>query len=227
MRAPFAATRPCIWGVPFWAYEKMFNKSAKNLIFSLLVFRVPNKVKSHSTYTLMKKIASLILSVALASSAFAGAPAYSGKGGKIVNPPAPSCDWFAPGAKLGIFGGGFIPDGAKSGDDALGGGVLAEYFFCENFGLEGSYGAYATDATHHEFDLNLIARYPMKNGCWAPYLLIGGGYSVNSDNQWNWGLGGGAEIHLTGNIGAFADGAYHWGENDNFTLIRLGLKFRL
>jgi hypothetical protein len=177
----------------------------------------------------MKKIASLLMTIALASSAFAGsaAPSYSGKGGKMVNPPAPSCDWFAPGAKLGIFGGGYIPD--KGGDDALGGGVLAEYFFCENFGIEGSYGAYATSSTHHEFDLNLIARYPMKNGCWAPYLMLGGGYAVNSNDAWNWGVGAGVDVHLTGKVGAFADGAYHWVEHDegNFTLVRIGLKFRL
>lgn len=166
------------------------------------------------------------MSVALASSVYAGAPSYSGKGGKIVQPPAPSCDWFAPGAKLGVFGGGFIPD---SGDDsALGGGVLAEYFFCENFGVEGSYGAYATDSTHHQFDLNLIARYPLKNHCWAPYLLVGGGYHVNADNGWNWQVGGGVEAHITGNVGAFADGAWHFGDADSdFTLVRLGLKFRL
>lgn len=176
----------------------------------------------------MKTIASLLLSAALASSVFAGAPSYSGKSSKqVIMPPPPSCDWFAPGAKLGIFGGGFVPD--KGSDDALGGGVLAEYFFCENFGVEGSYGAYATNSTHHEFDLNLVARYPMHNGCWAPYLLVGGGYAVNSENSWNWGVGGGVDIHLSGKMGLFADGAYHWVEHDqgNFTLIRLGLKFRL
>lgn len=173
----------------------------------------------------MNKIASLLMSAALATSVYAGAPSYSGKGGKIVQPPAPTCDWFAPGAKLGVFGGGGIPD---SGDGALGGGVLAEYFFTENFGIEGSYGVYAIEPTHHEFDLNLVARYPMKDHCWAPYLLLGGGYSVNSENDWNFGVGGGVEAHITGNIGAFADGSYRWRDGEtNFTLIRLGLKFRL
>ena len=166
------------------------------------------------------------MSVALASSVFAGAPSYSGKGGKIVQPPAPGCDWFAPGLKLGGFMGGFLQSGGD--DNSLGGGVLAEYFFCENFGLEGSYGAYATDQTHHQFDLNFIARYPMKNHCWAPYILAGGGYHVNSDNGWNWQVGAGLEAHITGKIGAFADGAWHFGDGDgDFTLVRLGLKFRL
>jgi hypothetical protein len=173
----------------------------------------------------MNKIASLLMSVALASSVYAGAPSYSGKGGKIVQPPAPTCDWFAPGAKLGGFIGGFLPE---EGDGALGGGILAEYFFTENFGIEGSYGAYATDATHHQFDLNLVARYPMKNHCWAPYLLVGGGYHVNTDNGWNFAVGGGVEAHITGRVGAFADGAWHFGDGESdFTLVRLGLKFRL
>jgi len=166
------------------------------------------------------------MSVALASSAFAGAPSYSGKGGKIVNPPAPTCDWFAPGAKFGGFFGGLIPE--SGGDSGVGGGLLAEYFFCENFGLEGSSSVYGTDSAHWQFDLAFVARYPMKNHCWAPYLLAGGGYHVNADNGWNWLVGGGVEAHLRGNMSAFADGAWHFGEGDSdFTLVRLGLKFRL
>ena len=175
----------------------------------------------------MKKIASLIMSVALASSAIAG-PVSSGKGSKMVTPPAPSCDWFAPGAKLGVFGAGILPDNASADDDALGGGVLAEYFFCENFGIEVSYGAYATNNTHHEFDAALVARYPILSACIAPYVMVGGGVSANGENNGNWLVGGGLEAHLVNNIGLFADGAYHWGADDqDFTLVRLGLKFRL
>ncbi len=166
------------------------------------------------------------MTIALASSAFAGAPSMSGKGGKIVTPPAPSCDWFAPGFKVGANVSGILFD--EGGDDSIGGGVLAEYFFCENFGIEGSANALATDSTHWQFDLNLVARYPMKNGCWAPYLLVGGGYGVNSENDWNWQVGGGVDVHLTGNMGVFADGTYHWSEGPrDFTLVRVGLKFRL
>ncbi|MCE9519536.1 MAG: porin family protein, partial [Verrucomicrobia bacterium] len=157
----------------------------------------------------MKKIASLLMTIALASSAFAGAPSYSGKGGKVVTPPAPSCDWFAPGLKVGAFGGAYLQ--SSGNDDSLGGGVLAEYFFTENFGLEGSSSAYATDKTHWQFDLNLVARLPMKNSCWAPYVMAGGGFFTNSETEWTWQVGAGVDVHLTGKMGLFADGAWHFG----------------
>ncbi len=178
----------------------------------------------------MKKIASLIMSVALASSAFAGSVAYSGKGGKMVNPPmAPTCDAFGPGLDFGLFGGGFIPK--SGGNDALGGGALAEYFFTENFGIQGSYGAYATNTTHHQFDADLILRAPIRSLCIAPYLMVGGGFSTNSETVGDWHVGGGIEAHFAAlkNINFFADGAYHFHSEDalNFTLVRLGIKFHL
>ena len=67
-----------------------------------------------------------IMTAALASSAFAGTPS----GGKIVAPPAPTCDWFAPGAKFGVFGSGLLPThDAYEGGDALGtvGGGLEQH----------------------------------------------------------------------------------------------------
>lgn len=165
------------------------------------------------------------MTIALASSAFAGAPAPSGKGGKAIQPVAPSCDWFTPGLKVGAFAGGFIP---SDGDGEMGGGVLAEYFFTENFGIEGSSSAYATEKTHWQFDMNLVARLPMKNGCWAPYVMAGGGFYTNSTTEWNWQVGGGVDIHLTGKMGLFADGSWHFtDDSDDFTLVRVGLKFRL
>jgi hypothetical protein len=81
----------------------------------------------HSTR--MKKFASLIMSLALASSAFAGPVSYSGKGGKFVQPTEPppvGCDAFGPGFALGVFGGGYLPENDSFEDDALGGGVVAE-----------------------------------------------------------------------------------------------------
>lgn len=167
------------------------------------------------------------MTIALASSAFAGAPAPSGKGGKMIQPVAPSCDWFAPGAKFGANATGFF-EANNSDNSAAGGGVLAEYFFTENFGVEGSANVFSTEQTHWQFDLNLVARLPMMNGCWAPYIMGGGGYTVNSVNDWTLQAGAGVEVHLTGKMGLFADGAYHWSEGpSDFTMVRLGLKFRL
>jgi len=175
----------------------------------------------------MKKIASLLLSVVLASSAFAGPATFSGKSGKGPVAPLPpaGCNCFAPGAAVGIYGAAIIEDG----DSALGGGILAEYFFTENFGLQGSYGAFNTDSTHHEFDAALIARFPIKSICVAPYGMVGGGFSTNSSTRGNYFVGGGIEARIAAAkcLGIFADGAYHFstGSEPDFTLVRLGVKF--
>lgn len=181
----------------------------------------------------MKKIASLIMSLALASGAFAGSPAYySGKASKNpVMPPPPGCEYFAPGAYLGAFGGGIIWNHHDIDDNALGGGVLADYFFCENFGIEVSYGAYATDSTTHVVLGDLIARWPIHSACIAPYLLVGGGLHADGENLGIFHVGAGLEVQVTPRVGVFADGTYNWHNSENrdldATIVRLGLKFHL
>jgi hypothetical protein len=175
----------------------------------------------------MKYIASLFVTAALASSAFAGPVTYSGKAAKAPQPVVPTgCECFAPGFALGIFGAAIFPEGAE--DDSLGGGVLAEYFFNEYVGLQGSYGIYATSSEHHQFDGSLILRYPITSVCIAPYVMAGGGYSTNSDKTGSWHVGGGIEARLESMncLGIFADGAYHFAEDDeqDFTIVRLGVK---
>jgi hypothetical protein len=173
----------------------------------------------------MKKIASLLLSVVLASSAFAGPAAFSGKSGKgPVAPMAPAgCNCFAPGAAVGIYGAAIL----GNNDDALGIGLLGEYFFTEMLGIQGSYGAFNTDSTHHEFDAALIARFPIKSICVAPYAMVGGGFSTNSSTQGNFFAGAGLEARISSAncLGIFADGAYHWGADFDYTIVRLGVKF--
>ena len=179
----------------------------------------------------MKKIASLILSVALASSAFAGSPVTysSGKNAKTPMAPQPTgCNCFAPGADFGFYGGAILND--KGGDDSLGGGVLADYFFTENIGVQGSYGIFATNSEHHEFDGALVLRAPIKSLCIAPYALLGGGFSVNSAQRGNYFVGGGLEARFSGAgcMGIFADGAYHFASTgSDYTIVRLGVKFPL
>lgn len=188
---------------------------------------------AQSYSTRMKKIASLIMSLALASSAFAGPVSYSGKGGKFVQPTAPApvgCDAFGPGFALGIYGGGYLPENDSFEDDALGGGVLGEYFFNQYIGIQGSYGIFATDQEHHEFDGALVLRYPITSLCIAPYAMAGGGFSVNSEDKGNYFVGGGIEARFVGanNLGVFADGAYHFAADDgdfDYTIVRLGVKF--
>src|SRR4051812_35988130 len=104
----------------------------------------------------MKYLASLLVSAALASSVFAGPVTYSGKSSKTVAPVAPSgCACFDPGFALGIYGGAYLPNGGPD-DDSLGGGVLAEYFFTPYIGIQASYGVFATDSEHHEYDGALV-----------------------------------------------------------------------
>ena len=176
----------------------------------------------------MKYIASLIMTAALASSAFAGPVTYSGKGGKPVQPIAPvGCACFEPGFAVGAFGGGHMVDGAGDSDNVLGGGVLGEFFFTPFIGIQGSYGLYATDSEHHQFDGSLILRYPITSICVAPYLMVGGGYSTNSDSGADYHAGAGIEARFEGMncIGVFADGAYHWSvDEEDFTIVRLGVK---
>lgn len=173
----------------------------------------------------MKYIASLLMTVALASSAFAGPVTYD-KAPKGVAPVAPlGCECFAPGFALGAFGGAIFPKDDAS-DDSLGGGVLAEYFFNQYVGLQGSYGIYAEDSEHHQFDGSLVLRYPITSICVAPYVMAGGGFSTNSDSEGDYHVGGGIEarIESLNCLGIFADGAYHFADHGDFTIVRLGVK---
>jgi hypothetical protein len=176
----------------------------------------------------MKTITTLIMSLAIASSALAG-EMYSQKSSKAVQPMAPAgCDCFAPGFAFGAYIGGFLPTDRPTYQNALGGGVLGEYFFTEYVGIQGSYGIYATNSEHHQFDGSLVLRYPITSICVAPYLMVGGGFSTNSDTSGDFHVGGGIEARFQSCncMGIFADGAFHWGEDDrDFTVVRLGVKF--
>ena len=173
----------------------------------------------------MKSLITLLATVALSSSVFAG-PAFSGKEAKapVAPAPAPGCDAFGPGLVFDVFGGAFLPDG---GDDALGGGVGVGYFFNRYVGLDINYGVYATDSEHHQFDGNLVLRAPIDSLCIAPYALVGGGFSTNGSTDGQYQVGGGLDVRLQSlsNLGIFAEGLYHFGdENPDFTTVRLGLR---
>jgi len=174
----------------------------------------------------MKYLASLIVTAALASSAFAGPVTYSSKAPQAVAPMPLGCECFAPGFALGVYGAAILPDGE---DDSLGGGVLGEYFFNEYLGIQGSYGVFATDSEHHEFNGALVLRFPITSICLAPYVLGGGGYSVNSEDRGNYFVGAGLEarIESLNCLGIFADGTYHFAADDDdedYTIVRLGVK---
>ncbi len=175
----------------------------------------------------MKSIVTLLSIVGLAGSALAGPIAAKNPKAPVMPPQAPvGCDCFGPGLSLGVFGGAIL-----NSEDALGGGVLAEYAINRNIAIQGSYGLYATDKEHHNFDAALVLRAPIDSICVAPYLLAGGGYSTNSASAGHWMVGGGLEARLSSSscVGIFADGAYYFSgdedEVEDHTIVRLGVKF--
>ncbi len=176
----------------------------------------------------MKSLVTLLAAVALSGSVIAGPVSYKNPKQPVMPPPPPTgCECFAPGLAFGVFGGGiFIDD-----DDALGGGLLAEYAFSEYFAIQGSYGLYATDSEHHNFDAALVLRYPITSICLAPYALVGGGFSTNSENVGHFLVGGGLDFRIPSAscLSIFADAAYYFADrdtgDDNSTIVRLGVKF--
>ncbi len=179
----------------------------------------------------MKTIASIILSAALVTSAFAGSASYSKN--PVIQPQQETL-CFGPGFDFGIFGGGFLPRHKSDDyDNALGGGALAEYFFNENFGIQVSYGAYATSSVQHLFNADLILRAPIHSMCIAPYVMVGGGYQVDGEKlgEYHAGVGVECKVKSMQNLGVFLDGAYYWHSSSDrdrdFTLVRLGVKFHL
>ena len=172
----------------------------------------------------MKSLLTILATVALSGAAIAGPVSYKNPKAPVMPPPAPTgCECFAPGFMLGAFGGAVLGN-----EDALGGGILGEYAFSSYVALQGSYGLYATDSEHHQFDAALILRYPITSLCLAPYAMVGGGFSTNADTRGDFLVGGGLDLRLPSAscMSIFADGAWYvLGDNDDQTIVRLGVKF--
>lgn len=173
----------------------------------------------------MKSLVTLLAAVALSGSVIAGPVSYKNPKAPVMPPPPPTgCECFAPGLALGAFGGSLLGE-----DDVLGGGILAEYAFSPYVALQGSYGLYATDSEHHQFDAALILRYPITSICLAPYAMVGGGFSTNADTRGDFLVGGGLDLRLPGAscMSIFADGAWYvlGDSDDDQTIVRLGVKF--
>lgn len=174
-----------------------------------------------------KNIATLLLTLALAGSALAGTTRDYSK--NVQNTaPVQSSDCFGPGLAFGAFGGAMFP--SHRGESVAGGGILAEYFFNENLGLQGSYGVYATNSEHHQADGSVVFRVPIHSLCIAPYIMGGGGLGTNAVTRGDFHVGGGLEARFSSacRVGVFVDGNYHFatGNRTDFTVARLGVKFR-
>lgn len=173
----------------------------------------------------MKSLVTILAAVALSGSVIAGPVSYKNPKQPVMPPPPPTgCECFAPGLAFGLFGGALLGE-----EDVLGGGLLAEYAFSEYIAIQGSYGLYATDSEHHNFDAALVLRYPITSICLAPYALVGGGFSTNADNTGHFLVGGGLDLRIPSAncFSIFADGAYYVksGNSDDDTIVRLGVKF--
>lgn len=172
------------------------------------------------------KLTTLLMTVALASSAAAGTVDSSKNAkGPVLPPPAPTCGCFGPGLSVDAFAGAIF--NRNGGDGDLGGGLGLNYFFNRNLGFNASYSVYDTSSQHHEIDGNLVLRFPIDSICVAPYVLAGGGYSTNGTSGGNYDAGGGLDIRFspTSCIGVFAEGSYHWAASgDDYTLVRLGVR---
>jgi opacity protein-like surface antigen len=181
----------------------------------------------------MKKLTSIIVvAVALCSSVSAGVVSIpegnsKGPGKGIVTTPA--CPCFAAGFSLGGFGGAEFPTHGD-GHTGLGGGLLAEYFITENVGLRLSYAAYSTTPVHHEVAGELLLRYPIPSLCIAPYVIAGGGDSVNGSNHGFWNAGAGLEVAIPSAhcLSVFLEGSYQFTSakhGNDHTVVRLGVKY--
>jgi hypothetical protein len=180
------------------------------------------------------KLTAFAAALAISSSILAGSAVYDTS--KTVTQPVATdtCPCFAPGLSWGIYGGGFLPrDRHNSYDDAFGGGLLVEYFFTENIGIQASYGAFATNGTEHLFNGDLVLRAPIHSICLAPYLIAGGGGDVDGEKLGEWHAGAGLDLRFESLhcMGLFADGTYNWHSSRNrdrdYAIVRLGLKFKL
>ena len=118
---------------------------------------------------------------------------------------------------LDIFGTGSInqetmdhPHGFRYRKDVEGGvGVGLNHFFTRNFGLGAE--AYSEDTERHFVDnisASLIARYPLGESGFAPYVYVGGGHQFDPIDLAFGQAGLGLEYRVTPRVGLFVDARY-------------------
>lgn len=107
-----------------------------------------------------------------------------------------------------------------------GGGVGLNYFFTRNLGIGGDINMSANGGKLVDLmDGNLIARLPIGDSCFSPYIFGGGGRST--DPTWEWfGQGGvGLEFRFNPTTGIFIDGRYLWMDKTaDRLLLRAGVR---
>lgn len=168
---------------------------------------------------------SVLASLAVASSAFAGAEVKEYKESKTVLEPCFNDTEL----QLDVFytytdteGGGYT--------DGSGGGLAVNYFFMRNLGIGvdgnifdgGVNGVWQTSGS-------LIARFPLELGglCLAPYIFGGGGVQADGTTSGTIHAGGGLEFRIVPQrLGIFTEGRYTWaGGTDDSAQVRAGVRF--
>jgi hypothetical protein len=172
----------------------------------------------------MKKAAlSLFAIVALAGTSFAGTAVVSS--GKDFKGPVPVTCFGDQELQVDAFA---SYNAANKYDDGVGGGLGVNYFFLRYVGVGVDGNIYDGNAGGvWSFSTSIIGRFPIDSVCLAPYVLAGGGYTVDGESSGTWHVGGGLEYRVVPNkVGIYGEGRYVWGGNDNNTAqARLGVRF--
>ena len=174
----------------------------------------------------MKQLATVMFA-SLATVAFAGQPVMETSSKKTVIPEEPCFGETE--LQLDVYG-AFAGTYGEQHEDGWGGGIGLNYYFSRYIGL-GVDGT-VTDGEGSELwhiHGHILARWPIDTGsiCLAPYLKAGGGYQVNGDGDWSYGVGGGLEVRITPRFGVFGEGGYYWadGQDENYAQAKAGIRF--
>ena len=183
---------------------------------------------------------SLLMSLGLVGSTFAGQEMASGK--EYKQPPPEQLCFKDQELQLDIYGAyadGNHPHAGVIGEHGFGGGIGINYFFHRNIGigvdgtwLYGSERNSGGNTTYHNVTSSLIFRFPIDAACIAPYIFVGGGAHFDGDQWASAHAGVGLEYRIVPErIGIFTDARFtYFGDrfdagDQNNIMARAGVRF--
>ena len=117
-------------------------------------------------------------------------------------------------------------DPTKGGyDEGVGGGFAVGHWFTENIGVQCRAYWWDGDSAVHNFYLDAQYRFPIQDLCLAPYVQVGIGGNFDSDNQVSGNVGAGVEYRFAENMGIVAGYEWVYGDDAEWHLYTLGLRF--
>ncbi len=172
-----------------------------------------------------KSLLAVVAVAALSIPSFAGVVVHHAS--KKAGPePLPEC-FRAGELQLDVFGSWNDTANGTHGD-GFGGGLGVNYFVTRNLGLgvEGNIWNGNGSAIWNP-NGNVIFRWPVELGghCFAPYVFGGGGGTFDGTKSGEGHAGGGLEFRANQHMGIFADGRHGFGGDNDFTTVRVGLRF--